>query len=70
MYASLSSVITALALFELPVNAFWRLECDGNAGLARLDPLMAFGTIGDHVHSIKGGSGKKLRVHLPPSTLL
>lgn len=40
------------------VRAFWRLECEGSTGLARLDPLMSPGGIGDHVHSIKGGSGK------------
>ena len=41
-------------------NAFWRLECDGSVGLARMDPLMDFGSLSDHVHSIKGGSGKLL----------
>ena len=41
-------------------NAFWRLECDGSVGLARIDPLMDFGSLSDHVHSIKGGSGKFL----------
>ena len=53
-------VTLALALTLLPTSttAFWRLECDGNAGLARLDPLMAFNKTNDHVHSIKGGSGE------------
>ena len=41
-------------------NAFWRLECGGSVGLARMDPLMDFGSLSDHVHSIKGGSGKLL----------
>ena len=40
------------------VDAFWRLLCDGSVGLARMDPLMEPGRVGDHVHSIKGGSGK------------
>lgn len=39
-------------------NAFWRLECDGSVGLARIDPLMDYGRAADHVHTIKGGSGK------------
>ena len=41
-------------------NAFWRLECGGSVGLARIDPLMDFGSVSDHVHTIKGGSGKLL----------
>lgn len=51
--------IAALAPLLGSVNAFWRLECQGSSGLARLDPLMAFDTVGDHVHSIKGGSGEQ-----------
>lgn len=39
-------------------SAFWRLLCDGSVGLARMDPLMEPGKVGDHAHSIKGGSGK------------
>ena len=53
--------VAALALRLRSVNAFWRLECQGQSGLARLDPLMAFNTIGDHVHSVKGGSGECYR---------
>ena len=49
---------TIMILFICNTAAFWRLECDGSVGLARMDPLMNFGTAGDHVHSIKGGSGK------------
>ncbi|KAL8711751.1 MAG: hypothetical protein Q9220_003922 [cf. Caloplaca sp. 1 TL-2023] len=45
-----------LALFTPAINAFWRLECDGSVGLARIDPLMDFGGLSDHVHTIKGGS--------------
>lgn len=40
------------------VSAFWRLLCDGSVGVARIDPLIAPGGLSDHVHSIKGGSGK------------
>ena len=42
------------------VDAFWRLECDGSVGLARIDPLISHGRAADHVHTIKGGSGKTL----------
>lgn len=52
-------IIAVLLLLNLGhANAFWRLLCDGSVGLARMDPLMNYGTVGDHVHSIKGGSGK------------
>lgn len=39
-------------------DAFWRLPCRARSGAARIDPLMAFGTIGDHVHVIHGSGGK------------
>lgn len=52
-------IIAVLLLFNLGcANAFWRLLCDGSVGLARMDPLMNYGEVSDHVHSIKGGSGK------------
>jgi len=52
-------IIAVLLLFNLGrANAFWRLLCDASVGLASMDPLMNYGTVGDHVHSIKGGSGK------------
>ncbi|KAL9598292.1 MAG: hypothetical protein Q9219_004593 [cf. Caloplaca sp. 3 TL-2023] len=47
---------TALAIAIPAANAFWRLECDGSVGTARIDPLMDFGGLSDHIHSIKGGS--------------
>lgn len=48
---------TILLLNIGSASAFWRLECDGSVGLARMDPLMDFGRAADHVHTIKGGSG-------------
>lgn len=49
----------AILLLNLsPVSAFWRLLCDGSVGLARIDPLMNYEGVSEHVHSIKGGSGK------------
>ena len=62
-------VIAALTIL-LPgnVNAFWRLECEGSVGLARMDPLINFGMAGDHAHSIKGGSGKFLSFRAWTST--
>ena len=58
LYKSVLVTATFMILFLGNANAFWRLECDGSVGLARMDPLMNYGTAGDHVHSIKGGSGK------------
>src|SRR5947207_794771 len=52
--ASLAAAIAAVS----PVNAFWRLGCRGTAGTARIDPLMNFGEISDHVHYIHGGDSK------------
>lgn len=52
----ISGAILLLLLFT-SVDAFWRLECDGSVGLARIDPLMNLGEVSEHVHTIKGGSG-------------
>ncbi|KAL8842243.1 MAG: hypothetical protein Q9170_000569 [Blastenia crenularia] len=51
-----SFAATALTLSLPAVKAFWRLECDGSVGTARIDPLMDFGGLSDHIHTIKGGS--------------
>ena len=54
-----NSAAAAVAALSLAgnVNAFWRLECRGRAGVARLDPLADPGTVGAHVHNIHGSSG-------------
>ncbi|KAF7562325.1 hypothetical protein G7046_g1816 [Stylonectria norvegica] len=38
-------------------HAFWRMECPGRVGLARLDPIVNPGALSKHVHSIHGSSG-------------
>lgn len=38
-------------------SAFWRMECRGRVGLARLDPLVNPGTASSHAHVIHGSSG-------------
>ncbi|KAI4260058.1 MAG: hypothetical protein L6R42_004231 [Xanthoria sp. 1 TBL-2021] len=50
------AAVVALALSNTAVNAFWRLECPGSIGLARIDPLMDFDGLSGHVHALKGGS--------------
>ncbi|KAK3308781.1 uncharacterized protein B0T15DRAFT_118402 [Chaetomium strumarium] len=37
--------------------AFWRMECRGSVGMARLDPMMNPGTASQHAHIIHGSSG-------------
>ena len=56
------TIATLLLLKLTGTHAFWRLLCDGSVGLARMDPLMSPGRVGDHVHSIKGGSGESQQV--------
>ncbi|KAF2220746.1 WSC domain-containing protein [Elsinoe ampelina] len=36
-------------------DAFWRMPCRSRTGLARLDPLVAPGSLSDHTHAIHGG---------------
>lgn len=50
-----SSAIAALALLSNSANAFWRMECRGVLGTARLDPLVSYGKLAEHVHEIFGG---------------
>ncbi|KAL8945244.1 MAG: hypothetical protein Q9211_000203, partial [Gyalolechia sp. 1 TL-2023] len=57
MHNTIHSIAAVALAISLPsVNAFWRLECDGSVGTARIDPLMDFGGLSDHIHTIKGGS--------------
>ena len=51
------SVIAILAAIQ-PAVAFWRLQCFGVVGIARVDPLVNPNELAAHVHTIKGGNGK------------
>ncbi len=51
------AAVAALTLGSNAVDAFWRLECPGSIGLARIDPLMDYDGVSGHVHDLKGGSG-------------
>ncbi|KAI2609230.1 hypothetical protein GGR54DRAFT_632982 [Hypoxylon sp. NC1633] len=42
------------------VTAFWRMECRGRTGLARIDPIMDAGVISPHIHTVHGSSGFSL----------
>lgn len=62
-----NAALAAVAFCTPAANAFWRLECAGSVGLARIDPLMDFGGLSDHVHILKGGSGTSISAILPPA---
>ncbi|KAI0135638.1 hypothetical protein F4814DRAFT_31397 [Daldinia grandis] len=42
------------------VSAFWRMECHGRTGLARIDPIMDAGVVSPHIHTVHGSSGFSL----------
>ncbi|CAF3487852.1 hypothetical protein SNK03_012008 [Fusarium graminearum] len=53
----LKSIAAVSAGLVGSAHAFWRMECPGRVGLARLDPIIDPGTVSKHVHSIHGSSG-------------
>ncbi|KAJ2902906.1 glyoxal oxidase precursor [Zalerion maritima] len=46
-------VVAAFGL-ATTVNGFWRMECPGMTGLARVDPLVSPGEASTHVHALFG----------------
>ncbi|KAI9781105.1 MAG: hypothetical protein M1816_002576 [Peltula sp. TS41687] len=50
------SILLLLANFFGYVDCFWRLPCNGRAGVARIDPLAQHGRVGNHAHVIHGGN--------------
>ncbi|PNY28907.1 Uncharacterized protein TCAP_01175 [Tolypocladium capitatum] len=50
------SVVALAAGLIAGANAFWRMECPGRVGLARLDPIVSPGQVSSHVHAIHGSS--------------
>ena len=38
------------------VDAFWRLPCRGRSGLGLIDPIVDFGKVSTHSHTIHGSS--------------
>ncbi|KAI0552153.1 hypothetical protein F4679DRAFT_571825 [Xylaria curta] len=54
-----SRTLATLAILGMsPVTeAFWRMECRGSTGLARIDPIMDFGEVSTHAHTSHGSSG-------------
>ena len=52
----IASATLFLGLFG-QVHSFWRLQCEGIAGLGRIDPLVNPGKPSAHLHTIKGSGG-------------
>ncbi|KAF2703049.1 hypothetical protein K504DRAFT_508453 [Pleomassaria siparia CBS 279.74] len=53
---SFTSLAAALAVLSYTADAFWRMECQSRSGLARIDPVVQRGVVGNHAHAIHGGS--------------
>ncbi|KAI1084194.1 hypothetical protein F5B20DRAFT_568250 [Whalleya microplaca] len=53
------STISLLAALT-GVSAFWRMECRGSTGLARMDPIVDSGEVSPHSHTVHGSSGFSL----------
>lgn len=59
MMRSTKLIATTIAVVGTPVSAFWRMECRGVSGQARLDPLVDYGLEGGHhSHEIFGSGGE------------
>lgn len=54
----LLSLGATVALMGGQASAFWRMECRGTTGQARIDPLISPGTVADHAHQIFGSGGE------------
>ncbi|KAI1822004.1 hypothetical protein F4861DRAFT_425193 [Xylaria intraflava] len=53
-----SKTLATFAIFGMAsvTEAFWRMECRGTTGTARIDPLIDFGKIASHSHAAHGSS--------------
>lgn len=54
MFKTTSAVLLGLAG---TASAFWRMECPGRLGVARIDPIVNSGEVSAHAHSLHGSSG-------------
>lgn len=54
----LKSVVAVTAGLVAVADAFWRMECQGRVGLARMDPVVYPGVDSPHMHAIHGSSGE------------
>ncbi|KAI1149892.1 hypothetical protein F4825DRAFT_463754 [Nemania diffusa] len=56
MTSKMLATFAMLGLLSL-ADAFWRMECRGSTGVARIDPLVDFGQVSGHAHTVQGSSG-------------
>ncbi|CAK7566900.1 MAG: hypothetical protein SEPTF4163_004854 [Sporothrix epigloea] len=49
--------LTLLVFLTSPTSAFWRMECRGVAGFARIDPMVSPGVPANHMHVFAGSGG-------------
>ena len=49
--------LTLLVFLTSPASAFWRMECRGVAGFARIDPMVSPGVPANHMHVFAGSGG-------------
>jgi hypothetical protein len=48
----------AAAVLSGTADAFWRMPCTSRTALGRIDPIVDFGVVSSHGHTIHGGSSK------------
>lgn len=61
---TLPTAAAVLAAAATPAAAFFRMPCQGTAGVARLDPLVNPGDISDHAHVVHGASSESFSLFL------
>ncbi|KAI3321901.1 hypothetical protein HD806DRAFT_149827 [Xylariaceae sp. AK1471] len=54
-----SKTLAAFAILGMAsvTEAFWRMECRGSTGLARMDPILDPNQVSGHAHTVHGSSG-------------
>lgn len=53
-------LMASVAIFPAFTDAFWRLPCHGQSGVARMDPIVDPGEVSSHVHVVHGGGSEFL----------
>lgn len=54
----ISRLLPSAVFLATTVHGFFRMECQGRVGIARMDPMMSPGRPAEHVHSFHGSNGK------------
>jgi len=58
-FSTINAAFAATILtFVIYTDAFWRMECHFDIGLARIDPLVSPGAPSSHMHSVFGSNGE------------